>query len=134
VEPTKLSSPNGTIFTLSPKSLGHFINSAEWNLASVVNPMPPLNFLLYVPSLQQSPLHIIQPNGSLLNTNAFLIPRWGGVVISNPIQEFGEVFGVDEFVFEEKFLKKYMEIFLGQLRGLIGVDEIWKRGLGVHLV
>ncbi|CAG8808688.1 15175_t:CDS:2, partial [Racocetra fulgida] len=45
-------------FYLTPDLLPHFINAAEWNLASAVSSYPTLNFILYVPSKDQSPLYI----------------------------------------------------------------------------
>jgi len=50
-------------FILTPELLPHFINAAEWNLASAVSSYPTLNFILYVPSKEQSPLHIQDSKG-----------------------------------------------------------------------
>jgi phosphatidylinositol glycan class S len=51
-------------FFLTPELLPHFINAAEWNLASAVSSYPTLNFILYVPSKGQSPLHIQDSKGN----------------------------------------------------------------------
>lgn len=61
-------------YTLSREQLASFVNSAEWNLASL-EATPTLHFIVYVPS--DSPLLINSPH------NAFLIPQWGGVHILN---------------------------------------------------
>jgi phosphatidylinositol glycan class S len=50
-------------FFLTPELLPHFINAAEWNLASAVSSYPTLNFILYVPSKEQSPLYIQDSKG-----------------------------------------------------------------------
>ncbi|CAG8531297.1 2475_t:CDS:10 [Ambispora leptoticha] len=104
-------------YYLTPASLPHFINSAEWNLASAVSSYPTINFILYVPSKKQSPLYIHDSKGFITENNAFLIPRWGGIVISNP-DTSNETY---KFTVEE--LKPVMEIFVSQLRGLLGVQE-----------
>ncbi|CAG8568864.1 541_t:CDS:10 [Ambispora gerdemannii] len=104
-------------YFLTPESLPHFINSAEWNLASAVSSYPTMNFILYVPSKKQSPLYIHDSKGVFTENNAFLIPRWGGIVISNPDTSNGTY----KFTIEE--LKPVMEIFVSQLRGLLGVQE-----------
>lgn len=42
---------------------------------------PVLNFLLYVPDAQHSPLHIYNYNKQEVPTNAFHSPRWGGIMV-----------------------------------------------------
>lgn len=112
-------------YYLEAKDLGHFINSAEWNLASPVSTAPPINFILYIPPVSQSPLYIHDSKGEILETNAFLIPRWGGIVIdknrNGTIQaESSEHFY--NYTFND--LHPIMELFLNQLRSLLGINEI----------
>ncbi|KAI9011144.1 phosphatidylinositol-glycan biosynthesis class S protein [Gaertneriomyces semiglobifer] len=98
--------------------LRNFVNSAEWNLASVVEKSPPLNFLVFIPSAENTPLHLVKSNNEILDTNAFLMPRWGGVVIVNPDEQTGEVdLSADK-------LEPVMSIFLSQLRDLMGVKAV----------
>ncbi|TPX66073.1 hypothetical protein SpCBS45565_g04715 [Spizellomyces sp. 'palustris'] len=106
-----------TVHVLRPEALPHFINSAEWNLASVVSSAPPLNFVLYIPPQSQSPLFVVTFKNDVLETNAFLIPRWGGVVISN-----AEEIGVRHFSLDD--LHPIMEVYVAQLRDLLGVKHI----------
>ncbi|KNC97334.1 GPI-anchor transamidase GPI17 [Spizellomyces punctatus DAOM BR117] len=106
-----------TVHVLRPEALPHFINSAEWNLASVVSSAPPLNFVLYIPPQSQSPLHVVTSKNDVLDTNAFLIPRWGGVVISNAKEIGVRHFSVDD-------LHPIMEVYVAQLRDLLGVKHI----------
>lgn len=57
--------------------------------------------------------------GNIMESNAFLIPRWGGVIIKNPDRSTG----AHNFSLEE--LKSIMSIFITQLRGLLGVHDVW---------
>ncbi|RIB01224.1 phosphatidylinositol-glycan biosynthesis class S protein [Gigaspora rosea] len=114
-EPQKNLHNDKNYFYLTPDLLPHFINAAEWNLASAVSSYPTLNFILYAPSKNQSPLYIKDSK----ENNAFLIPRWGGVIINNPDQSVG----THMFTFDE--LKSVMSIFIMQLRGLLGVQDVW---------
>ncbi|KAF0401381.1 phosphatidylinositol-glycan biosynthesis class S protein [Gigaspora margarita] len=118
-EPQKNLHNDKNYFYLTPDLLPHFINAAEWNLASAVSSYPTLNFILYVPSKNQSPLYIKDSKENIIENNAFLIPRWGGVIINNPDQSVG----THMFTFDE--LKSVMSIFIMQLRGLLGVQDVW---------
>ncbi|CAG8526932.1 603_t:CDS:10, partial [Cetraspora pellucida] len=118
-EPQKNLHNDENYFYLTPDLLPHFINAAEWNLASAVSSYPTLNFILYVPSKDQSPLYIKDSKGNIMENNAFLIPRWGGVIINNPDRSVGTYM----FTFDE--LKSVMSIFIMQLRGLLGVQDFW---------
>lgn len=59
--------------------LSEYINPNEWKLDSTFNNQPTLNFIIYIPSKSQSPLYI----RSEKNSNSFLIPQWGGIIIHN---------------------------------------------------
>jgi len=115
-------------YYLEAKDLGHFINSAEWNLASPVSTAPPINFILYIPPISQSPLHIYDSKGDKLETNAFLIPRWGGIVIDknrNTTNADSNANGNSNYYnYSFKDLHPIMELFLDQLRNLLGINEI----------
>ncbi|CAG8437781.1 7769_t:CDS:10 [Diversispora eburnea] len=126
IENINYNNDNDKYFYLTPDLLPHFINAAEWKLASAVSSYPTLNFILYVPSLEQSPLYIQDSKENIIKNNAFLIPRWGGVVINNPDRSTG----IHNFTSEE--LKSVMSIFIMQLRGLLGVQDFWvKAGSGL---
>jgi len=62
-------------YILSGRDLGLAINPVESQLASHVSSKPRLNFLAYVPTVEQSPLHIVDNEGNKVDSNAFLIPR-----------------------------------------------------------
>jgi phosphatidylinositol glycan class S len=65
-------------WTLRKEDLGGFINAAEWPLSPSIGEGPTVNFVLYVPDQDQSPLLIKENAG-----NSWSIPQWGGVHILN---------------------------------------------------
>ncbi|KAG0739931.1 hypothetical protein G6F17_006843 [Rhizopus arrhizus] len=113
----RVGKPNYYYF--EPQHLPHFVNSAEWNLASTVTSSPTINFILYSPSQQESPLRIHDTKDQPLLTNSFLIPRWGGIVIKNPPKSASM-----EYKLTKSDLQPIMKTFLSQLRTLIGVKDL----------
>lgn len=79
-KPTQLQ--DGT-FGLTQEQLTLFVNSAEWSLSSSASNDPVLHFILFVPSINQSPLRILSSNSSSSSTT-FLLPQWGTILIYNP--------------------------------------------------
>nr|XP_023908608.1 GPI transamidase component PIG-S homolog [Quercus suber]POF15558.1 gpi transamidase component pig-s like [Quercus suber] len=63
---------------LTTSDLSGFINAAEWPLSPSIGAGPTINFVLYIPSAEQSPLVIGQTGG-----NSWLVPQWGAVQILN---------------------------------------------------
>ncbi|KAJ1561947.1 hypothetical protein HK096_002749, partial [Nowakowskiella sp. JEL0078] len=54
---------SGKLFSALPASLlPMFINSAEWNFASAISTSSPINFVLYIPSRNEPPLHLVKMN------------------------------------------------------------------------
>ncbi|KAI9267737.1 phosphatidylinositol-glycan biosynthesis class S protein [Helicostylum pulchrum] len=106
-------------YYFEPRHLPHFVNSAEWNLASTITSYPSINFILYVPSQEESPLRIHDSKDQPLLTSAFLIPRWGGITIKNPPKTSEQ-----EYRFTKKDLQPIMKIFISQLRSLIGIQDL----------
>lgn len=104
---------------LTPDSLSNFINAAEWSLASTVSSFPSLNFLVYVPKSSDSPLVIKQGPEHTSTTDSFLIPRWGGITILNRSNS-----SVDAETISVKELEQVMDVFLTQLRDLLGVPDL----------
>jgi phosphatidylinositol glycan class S len=106
--------------------LTHFINSAEWNLASAVSNSPAIHFILYIPPQKTSPLLVVRSDGialnliigSLLPSNAFLIPQWGGIVIEN----FPKTNGRKHLSTSD--LHPIIETFTQQLLTLLGVVPV----------
>lgn len=97
-------------------------------LASQVSLHPCINLVIYVVPCENAPLHIYSKSGhkssTANNVEAFISPRWGGVVIANPsieqcIKETEDT--PIEFVPEEATV---MGVFVSQLRLLLGVHEL----------
>lgn len=65
-------------WTLRKEDLSGFVNAAEWPLSPSIGEGPTVNFILYVPDANQSPLLVKENAG-----NSWLIPQWGGVHILN---------------------------------------------------
>ncbi|KAI9357584.1 phosphatidylinositol-glycan biosynthesis class S protein-domain-containing protein [Zopfochytrium polystomum] len=119
IKPEKAVGHEGEYYYLRPKDLPLFINSAEWNFgASAVSTSPPMNFIVYVPQASQSPLYVVGSDA----TNGFLIPQWGGIVIANPTRPVDTIGG--RFHFDVDELRPAFEVFVAQLRGLLGVEAV----------
>jgi len=65
---------------LQKSDLSGFINAAEWPLNPSIGTGPTVNFVLYAPSEEQTPLVVAETGG-----NNWLIPQWGGVQIYNSV-------------------------------------------------
>ncbi|KAK7794501.1 hypothetical protein R5R35_004719 [Gryllus longicercus] len=113
-------------FALSEELLPHIITPLEKKLASHVSQNPCLNFVVYVPPCSESPLYIYRQEGVILRggVNAFLSPRWGGIIIHNPPQDICDNTTVVEPKPVEADWSKIMGTFLAQLRLLVGVPEL----------
>ncbi|KAF9979761.1 hypothetical protein BGZ65_006054 [Modicella reniformis] len=109
-------------YYLTQDSLPHFINAAEWSLASTVTSLPSLNFLIYVPKPSESPLVIKNgPSAPKSPTNSFLIPRWGGITILNRDNNTSTLSAA---VITVQELEPIMQVFLMQLRDLLGLIDL----------
>ncbi|XP_062511336.1 GPI transamidase component PIG-S-like [Corticium candelabrum] len=102
------------LYYLTQHDLPHIINPVESRLGTYVSSNPTLDFLVYVPTQHQSPLHIVDDMGHRVTSNAFLSPRWGGIIIHN-VNESGDC------VIE---MEKIMPVFVSQLRQLLGVPDL----------
>ncbi|KAB7499884.1 GPI transamidase component PIG-S [Armadillidium nasatum] len=83
-------SSNYKHYSLPEKQLPLTINSIEAKLGSFVSTRPSLHFIVYIPSDLQTPLYIHRNDGTPLESNSFLIPRWGGIMIHNPPEKLIE--------------------------------------------
>eukprot|EP00118_Oscarella_pearsei_P000481 m.5049 g.5049 ORF g.5049 m.5049 type:complete len:538 (+) comp11991_c0_seq1:278-1891(+) len=123
----KHHSENKTYY-LSFKDLPHSINVVESRLGTYVSSNPTLEFLIYVPRTSHSPLFIQDKTGQTVPNNAFLSPRWGGIVIHNGEPEKanrGRVVSVP--------MAAIMPIFISQLKLLLGLDKPAKLPDGTFL-
>ena len=94
--------------------LSAFINTAEWPLSPSIGAGPTINFVVYVPSKDQSPLYI---EGS--PSNSWLIPQWGVISVLNPGQILGKANNPGSL--DATALKQPFEQFAHQLLALLGV-------------
>ena len=99
--------PNG-FNTVTSDDLGLSIDIGS-QLSSHVSSSQTLNFLTYIPTQKQSPLKILDQQKRVLETNAFLVPRWGGVLILNTNQT-------------ELDMPLIMNTFMTQFHDLLGLD------------
>ncbi|PVZ99236.1 hypothetical protein BB558_004733 [Smittium angustum] len=121
VEPKPIE--NG--FSLQTSSLPNFINSAEWNFASTEPTTPSIQMILFIPKGESRPLYLITPKGKKSSTNSFLLPQWGGIVVHNPVVEESKKLEFDsEIILTKHQLKPVFEIFVTQLRRLLGIKNI----------
>ncbi|KAM9846555.1 GPI transamidase component PIG-S [Aulostomus maculatus] len=113
---------SSSTYTLNADSLAHVINPVEARLGSnAASSNPVLNFLLYVPDAQHSPLYIHDRKKQQVPSNAFHSPRWGGIMVYNVDAFYGEeaTFPIDINI----NMAKVMGVFLAQLRLLLGVQS-----------
>ncbi|KAH8726940.1 phosphatidylinositol-glycan biosynthesis class S protein [Phaeosphaeriaceae sp. PMI808] len=99
-------------WTLRKEDLSGFINAAEWPLSPSIGEGPTVNFVLYVPDQNQSPLLIKENAG-----NSWLVPQWGGVHILNLHGE-----AVPESLTADA-LAPAMHTFSNQLISLLGLPQ-----------
>ncbi|XP_030638005.1 GPI transamidase component PIG-S [Chanos chanos] len=113
---------NISAYVLSEESLAHVINPVEARLGSnAASSNPVLNFLLYIPDAHHSPLLIRDHNRKMVPSNAFHSPRWGGIMIYNVNDLYGNE---AEFPVNINInMAKVMGIFLAQLRLMLGIQQ-----------
>lgn len=98
------------IWTIRKEDASGFINAAEWPLSPSIGQGPTINFALYVPEENQSPLYV---QGS--RDNSWLVPQWGGVMILNPKSR--------EATLTKEELIPAMQVFSTQLNSLLGLPQ-----------
>ncbi|KAF2641704.1 beta-lactamase/transpeptidase-like protein [Massarina eburnea CBS 473.64] len=103
-------------WTLRKEDLSGFINAAEWPLSPSIGHGPTVNFALYVPGKDQSPL-LVKGSGA----SSWLVPQWGGVAILNP-RPLPE--GVAPLaLLTKEALAPAMQTFSTQLISLLGLPQ-----------
>ncbi|XP_075148144.1 prolyl 3-hydroxylase sud1 isoform X2 [Haematobia irritans] len=84
------SSIMGRHYALSESSLPHIITAIEKNLGSGITDKTPLNLVVYITPCDIAPVYIYNKQNqkaSTDNINAFISPKWGGIIIANPSME-----------------------------------------------
>lgn len=106
---------------LDRDQLPHIINPVEAYLGSHVSTNPNINFVVYVPTHDQSPLIIYDESGEPSSTNAFLSPRWGGLLVYNVNMTSESV--TEKTVSVDVDMRHVMSVFACQLRLLLGIHS-----------
>ncbi|XP_035233142.1 GPI transamidase component PIG-S-like, partial [Stegodyphus dumicola] len=118
--PTQMSSDERGEFVLNLEHLPSLINPVEARLGSDISVDPNLNFVVYIPTKEQTPLRIYDSKGQPVSSNAFLLPQWGGFLMFNcPMPENSSLphtVNLD--------VHAVMEVFLSQFRLLLGLLEM----------
>ncbi|MCJ1282082.1 GPI transamidase component [Xylographa opegraphella] len=104
------------IWTLRKEDLSGFVNAAEWPLSPSIGEGPTLNFILYVPSEQMSPLMVKDSH-----VTSWLVPQWGGITIFNPSSEV-EISRSRSSLSKEA-IRPALLTFSHQLLSLLGAPE-----------
>ncbi|KAJ7961544.1 GPI transamidase component PIG-S, related protein [Quillaja saponaria] len=112
----------------STKDLPFFVSSNEWHLDTSVaagGRSKILQFVVYVPSAKECPLHLQLPNGEISKTNGFISPMWGGVIVWNPQSclKGSASKHPTRHMISPQDLKKVFEVIMGQFRQLIGLKS-----------
>ncbi|CAG9814504.1 unnamed protein product [Phaedon cochleariae] len=101
---------------LLEKQLPHIITPLETKLWSHLSPRPSLNLVVYF-SRCDLPLHIYNNDHHIVESNAFLSPRWGGIYIVNPDKD-----SCQSNHFEPE-LQPIVSTFVAQLKYLFKIDN-----------
>jgi phosphatidylinositol glycan class S len=103
-------------WTLRKEDLSGFINAAEWPLSPSIGTGPTVNFVLYVPDENRSPLLVQENRG-----NSWLVPQWGGVFILNPNSVSAN--STMPATLTKDALASAMHTFSNQLMSLLGIPQ-----------
>ncbi|XP_047352200.1 GPI transamidase component PIG-S isoform X2 [Vespa velutina] len=122
------SSSQGRHYGLVEDVLPHIVTPLEKKLASQVSLHPCINFVAYIVPCDNAPLYIYTRNGhkSTIDSGveAFLSPRWGGVVLTNPSFEACEAAARGKATTIIPDEATIIGTFLAQLRLLLGIPEM----------
>lgn len=103
-------------WTLKQEDLSGFINAAEWPLNPNIAPGPTINFILYVPDPEQTPLFIRETEAT-----SWLIPQWGGVQILN--QDLNKKKSNIARYLNKDIIEPAMQTFSSQLLQLLALPQ-----------
>ncbi|KAA0051977.1 GPI transamidase component PIG-S [Cucumis melo var. makuwa] len=115
-------------YIFNTKDLPFFVNSNEWHLDTSIaagGRSKILHFVVYVPSARECPLLLELPDGQISETNGFISPTWGGVIVWNPkgCLRDHESKQLRRHMISNPELEKIVEVFLGQFRQLFGLKS-----------
>merc|ERR1712000_48025 len=113
-------------YLISSDSIQRFVNPNSWHLESVDANATALHFVVFVPPADKR-LRLIDNNNIKSNTNAFVVPQWGGVLIFNVPNAKNSL--PVSLSLDEQALKPVMNVFVEQLKLLLGVPSINDRNV-----
>ena len=113
-------------FYVTNIELETFVGGTDWNrISSLINDVSPIQFMIYIPPKQYSPLHIkSNMNGTVYRNeyDAFLVPRFGGCIIYNPLLNDTNL-KKRKIKMKTDDLYSTFNIVLSQLRLLLGLTN-----------
>lgn len=115
--------PNLQKHMVFSKDLPFFVNANEWHLdtsSAAAGRSKLLHLAIYVPAVDECPLHLKQQDGSLSRTNGFTSPGWGGVAIFNP-PKCNRNSNASVQHLSIKDLKPVIRVLIAQIRILFGL-------------
>uniref|UniRef100_A0A1L8E3R1 Putative gpi transamidase complex n=1 Tax=Nyssomyia neivai TaxID=330878 RepID=A0A1L8E3R1_9DIPT len=86
-------------FALEEDSLPHIVTSVEKNIGHEISNNPCLQLVVYIPPCTKAPVYIYNKKGERATHNkidAFVSPKWGGIVIANPPEGICEQYMEDQ--------------------------------------
>ena len=116
----KLQQENTTSFYyITQSQLSHVINPIEAKLGSQLSSNPTLNFAVYVTERHRTPLYIKKTDNTFSQTNSFLVPRWGAMLLYN----IEGVTNMQGTVHHKVEMQRVFESFLEHFRTLVGLPS-----------
>jgi phosphatidylinositol glycan class S len=98
------------------KQLSMYINPHQWglDLTDTSTAQPVINLVLYVPGNQYTPLRIYDEQSNT-STHSFVVPQWGGIIISHPglsmedsvttfVQQLRQLFGLPSGIMSKRVI------------------------------
>lgn len=117
----------GRHYALSEDQLSQIITSLEKTIGGHVSSDPSINLVFYAPPCKSAPLHIYGKAGNRLTNqgvDAFVSPKWGGVVILNPpIQTCIDYMESENYTSINVDSHDAMEIALYLLRKIFNIEH-----------
>lgn len=118
---TRHLDPKKGAFTATADQLSLIINPIEGSRGFQASIRPVLNFVVYVVPKNQHPLYIYDEQGEQLESNSFLVPKWGGVLFYNVANFPGPGDSLPQPV--EIDMHSVFQVFLAQFSLLVGLSD-----------
>lgn len=121
------NSPLSRHYALSETSLPHIITAIEKNLGAGITDKTPINLVVYITPCDIAPVYIYNKQNQRVskdNINAFISPKWGGIIIANPSLETCREYNEKPYEKVSFFVQTndVMQIMLYQLQKLLDIN------------